>query len=433
MSRRSPIYQPTRRALLGSAAALGGAALLGRPARAGGISPVDRKFIFIFNIGGWDPTRVFSDGFDHTIVDMESSAERASAAGLSYITHPNRPQIDAFFSQYASRIAIIDGMLVPSIAHEACFQLVLTGGASDSASDWPSILGLAEKSRYTAPNLVLGGPSFPGPSREAVVQSGVGGQLADLLSGDYRSWSAESNGEVLSLPSRQVLDRYLRQRASAYLESAPEGRAFEQAAAFQNALSRASGLEADAREIDFSSIHNLGDATGVAVAALSSGISRCVMLCEPVSGERGFDSHTTNDDLQNVLFGDLFTYLQSLIFGLEAQDGEFGGSLLDETCVVVFSEMGRTPWLNTGGGKDHWPYTSVMLIGSGVRGGVNIGGYDADWIGETIDPETGDPDEDGEPITCQGLGATLLAMGGVDWTEHCPDSGPIPALTTDTI
>jgi hypothetical protein len=74
-----------------------------------------------------------------------------------------------------------------------------------------------------------------------------------------------------------------------------------------------------------------------------------------------------------------------------------------------------------------------MLIGSGVRGGVNIGGYDESWTGESIDPETGEPDASGEKITCQGLGATLLAMGGVDWAEHCPDSGPIPALTSDAI
>lgn len=38
--------------------------------------------------------------------------------------------------------------------------------------------------------------------------------------------------------------------------------------------------------------------------------------------------------------------------------------LLDETLVVVLSEMGRTPKLNADGGRDHWTNCySVMLSG----------------------------------------------------------------------
>ena len=439
MTKRSPIYQPSRRGLLRSAAGLGGAGLLGgggllgRPARAASVSAADRKFIFVNNIGGWDPTRVFADGFDNDLVAMEPDAERASYGGISYISHPKRPQVDAFMRRYASRTAFIHGMLVPSIAHEACFLLILTGRTSDTGTDWPSLLGMAARDRYIAPNLVMGGPSFPGSSRPAVVQSGSNGQLADLLSGNYQSWNPDWQGETLSIPARQALDAFLRERANGYLQATPGGGlAGEGAAAFQNAIQQANGLQAQSREIDFAAISDLGDSMGVAIAALANGVSRCVMLCEPVTGERAYDSHTTNDQFQQALFSDLFTYLQSLIFGLEAQPGENAPTLLDETCVVVFSEMGRTPWLNAASGKDHWPYTSMMLVGSGVNGGQSFGGYDDGWSGMPIDTVSGELDEAGETITCQGLGATLLAMGGVDWTEHCPDNGPIQALTTDT-
>jgi hypothetical protein len=55
--------------------------------------------------------------------------------------------------------------------------------------------------------------------------------------------------------------------------------------------------------------------------------------------------------------------------------GERG--LLDETLVVVLSEFGRTPKINTGAGRDHWPGCfSITLAGAGIRGGLVHGASD---------------------------------------------------------
>ena len=52
--------------------------------------------------------------------------------------------------------------------------------------------------------------------------------------------------------------------------------------------------------------------------------------------------------------------------------------LLDETLVVVLSEMGRTPKINANAGRDHWTFCfSVMLAGAGIRGGTIHGASDA--------------------------------------------------------
>jgi uncharacterized protein (DUF1501 family) len=51
--------------------------------------------------------------------------------------------------------------------------------------------------------------------------------------------------------------------------------------------------------------------------------------------------------------------------------------LLDETLVVVMGEFGRTPHMNSSGGRDHWPGVwSILLAGGGVRGGQVIGASD---------------------------------------------------------
>jgi uncharacterized protein (DUF1501 family) len=76
--------------------------------------------------------------------------------------------------------------------------------------------------------------------------------------------------------------------------------------------------------------------------------------------------------------------------------------------------MGRHPMVNLHGGKDHWTYTSCMLFGAGVRGGVVVGGYDSAAIGVRVDLETGAEDAAGVSLQPSNIGATLFALGGLD-------------------
>ncbi len=78
--------------------------------------------------------------------------------------------------------------------------------------------------------------------------------------------------------------------------------------------------------------------------------------------------------------------------------------LLDETLIVVMGEFGRTPKLNTRGGRDHWPQVfSVMLAGGGVKAGQVLGASD----------RTGETPAD-RPVTPSDLAATIFSLLGVD-------------------
>ena len=91
--------------------------------------------------------------------------------------------------------------------------------------------------------------------------------------------------------------------------------------------------------------------------------------------------------------------------------------LLDETLVVAMGEFGRTPKLNTGGGRDHWPRVfSVVFAGGGVRGGQVIGS--SDRIGES-------PSE--RPVTPADLANTIYSLLGIDPNSELvtPDGRPI--------
>jgi len=52
-------------------------------------------------------------------------------------------------------------------------------------------------------------------------------------------------------------------------------------------------------------------------------------------------------------------------------------NLLDDTLVVNTGEFGRTPRMNKGAGRDHWPNVySTVLAGGGIRGGQVYGASD---------------------------------------------------------
>lgn len=52
--------------------------------------------------------------------------------------------------------------------------------------------------------------------------------------------------------------------------------------------------------------------------------------------------------------------------------------LLDSTLVLITSEFGRTPRVNAGGGRDHWPRVfSIVMAGGGVKRGYIHGASDS--------------------------------------------------------
>lgn len=156
---------------------------------------------------------------------------------------------------------------------------------------------------------------------------------------------------------------------------------------------------------------HLGYVLGSSVAASGGGIlpsldlalkllksdmtSSISVLVNPPGNGIHFDTH--ND------FSSHYPYLRAtmeqvgrFLAELKLTPASSGGTLLDETLVLVMSEFGRT-W-NTTGGTDHWPATSVIMAGAGAQGGgwlhTNrmIGGYDVGtastpggFMGEPVD------------------------------------------------
>jgi hypothetical protein len=90
-------------------------------------------------------------------------------------------------------------------------------------------------------------------------------------------------------------------------------------------------------------------------------------------GFGGWDTHGGNfTALRNRLLPMLDRVLSALIRDLGSR------GLLDETIVVCAGEFGRTPRVNGGAGRDHWPQSmAALLAGGGFPGGSVYGATDA--------------------------------------------------------
>jgi len=91
--------------------------------------------------------------------------------------------------------------------------------------------------------------------------------------------------------------------------------------------------------------------------------ARCVTL-----SYGRWDSHGKNFDLVRDHGAKLDQCLSALIEDLEVR------GMLDDVTVIAWGEFGRTPKVNNGGGRDHWPQVScALLAGGGMKTGQVIG------------------------------------------------------------
>lgn len=388
---------------------LGAALAAPRVARAAS----DGLLLLYFVPGGWDPTYCFDPHFESSAVDRDLGSAPGSAGGIAFADAPSRPSVADFFARYGDRTVVINGLAVGSISHSQCTRLVLTGARRADAPDLPARVAAGAAASYALPHLVVSGPRFPG------TLGAVSTPLNPLLTGTLR-------GE---LPRGATLDPDREARIRAYLAEEAAGLPDHPlATAYREGLDRMTALEAasDAVHVmEFATDRELLDA---GVAALAEGLARCVTVGGSLPFMSQWDSHTNNHFYQDRNYEHLFGELGELLGRLAAlPDPSGAGSLADVTTVLVLSEMGRTPVMNAGGGKDHWPYTSCMLVGPGVAGGRVLGSTNQALVGQPIDLGSGAASAAGQVLTPAALSAGILQHLGVDPAAHFPDSAPFTA------
>ena len=343
--------------------------------------------------------------------------------------------------------AIIRSMTSPLGEHNFGTHYLLTGYKPTPALNYPAIGSvvshLGQNSghipRHVAiPNLRVGGGRFlaPGYLPPSVAPFEVGG---DPAKSDFRVRDLE--------PFAGIVDERIHRR-KAYLNSlnriqdaaeanrqrVPDGNPARRRAADSLAAIDDPAFEQAYRLMTSSAAKHAFDLSQETPSTRkrygTKSIGQCCLLARRLVeagvpfvtvNNRGWDTH--NDMVTRLKDG--YTGAQVPVGLIPSLDMAYSSlltdlhdrGLLDDTLVVVMGEFGRTPKLNTLGGRDHWPRVfSVMLAGGGVPGGQVIGASD----------DMGESPRD-RPVTPADLAATIYQLLGIDPTStlQTPSGRPV--------
>jgi hypothetical protein len=124
----------------------------------------------------------------------------------------------------------------------------------------------------------------------------------------------------------------------------------------------------------------------------------------------GWDNHENISSSLRLRMPKVDQALAALISDLDQR------SMLDRTMVVLSTEFGRTPRINSNRGRDHWPRAfSVIAAGGGLKRGHFYGNTDANGSA----PESGS-------ISPADLAATMFTQLGIDPSRRLMSPGDRP-------
>jgi hypothetical protein len=290
-----------------------------------------------------------------------------------------------------------------------------TGYVPNPNVDYPSYGAviaheLADQSKYM--NLEI--PPF--------VSIGGGSQGPGFLGMSYAPFVVDSNGDVRNLDVSMDRGRLAdRMTMLAKLEKSFAGAserelirgeaAYDHGKVLQSTVNLMTSKQMEAFKVTkepkaIQELYGISTGGGGGMAARNTGFAKgCLMARRLIEtgvpfievDMGGWDMH---DNLQTRLkdaLGVLDSAMSGLIVDLEQR------GMLQDTTIVWMGDFGRTPRLNTRGGRDHWARTwSTVVAGGPFQHGIAVGKTNAD--GTQVESD---------PYTSQDLMASVLKSMGI--------------------
>lgn len=368
-----------------------------------------RRLLIVFATGGWD-TAYALDPKEPPLVDVPAGAVQRFA-GLDVFTDPTRPAVTAFFERHAAHTAIVRGIATDGVFHNECQRRIITGKRDDAQPDLGAMVAHDLGNDLPVPYLVLGDVAFTDPYTVSCARLGATNQIVELLGDPAADPLASTEDALLHRYAQASADRarasrgatgYNRRRVDDFAAALTRGDRLRQ---LRGQLGARGETQSFPAQLD------------LAVTALRDDLSHAVMTTTRV----GWDTHSDNQ-LQTDNHEATFGPLAALVDQLATLPGRAAGSkMIDDTVVVVLSELSRTPLLSGDAphqGKGHWPITAALVIGGGVQGGQVFGATTPGAGGMPIDLATGQPSATGIQPMYSHFIAGVLALCGADPGPH---------------
>ena len=376
-----------------------------------------RFFVSVNADGGWDPTG---------LIDPKGSAARADGRGpvnhfaasaiktagnLRYAAYPdgvmppdvaNTGHLDTFFQKHYQRLLVINGIDTQTNGHDSGRRYVWSGRLEEG---YPSVAALAAAPFAEQPMAYIsnGGYDFTA-SVVASVRTSSAATFTSIAfpNSQYAETASRRNEGYMSSDAYSMVQSAREARLTRLREEETLPRRIAQMRTLQQARSGDVTVGAVLDKLPATLSSGLKGQAEVAVAAFASGLAVSANL-----NLGGFDTHGNHDQSQT----------QSLTRLLEGVDHLWSEitrhGLQDKVTVMVGSDFGRTPFYNTGAGKDHWNVTSIMAMGAGITGNRVIGETDANFLVRKVNPGTLQPDSGGLIVTPKHIHRSLRDFLGV--------------------
>ncbi len=360
----------------------------------------DRNYIFVYFSGGWDillsldprdPDVFTNDKLGSTQIQPGYSLldDPPNGGKILYAQPSKGPKI-AFgpyigdLAKHVDKLAIVRGMSMDTLTHEVGRRRFLTGkppsgllARGSSAATWlaawlgqsatiPQLAVRVESYNKELPNFASALKVNSVPDLVRALKQGASPQdpkVDALIDAALTSFASCPDAKASATWSKAEASRQkARQMVLGGYDALFDFQAKTEAMA---ALRTHYGIAATG-----AAALTTPEAQGaLAVTALASGLARVCSIQVPVL-DAHFDTWASDHgpDQQRG-----FNLIARILEDLESRPHADGGTMLDRTVVVGFSEFSRTPMLNARGGRDHALTNACVLAGAGIRGGQVVG------------------------------------------------------------
>ncbi len=340
-------------------------------ARAAATDEPGPLFVMVQATGGWDPT---------LLCDPKPELNRSygeedilTAGNIAYVPVG---AASAFFERHHGRMVVINGIDVQTNGHDAGRRHMASGRLGEGHPTAAAVVA-----GHGGPHLPMALLTFGGYERTsglvAPTRNLTASRLAELAHPD-RIDPANPQSPTYHDPAAAAAILAARDKRAARRHAAARLPRYVHATSTMIAA-RTGSTELQRLEEFLPAPHANAAFRRVQliVAAYRAGI------CVAANLEKGgFDTHGDHDARHRQRMSELVDLLAFVWDEAERQE------VADRLIVVVSSDFGRTPRYNDDGGKDHWPTSSMIVMGAGLVGNRVVGATDAGHEPIPLDPVT---------------------------------------------
>lgn len=365
-----------------------------------------RCYVILQASGGWDPTLICDpkggDVEAGTGINPEFSPDDIGTAGnINYAPVANN---QAFFNRFASELLVINGIDTQTNGHDTGRRNTAAGDLKDGFPAFAALAAAAMNEGQPMAFITNGGydetAGTVGATRfgdlnaiEALIYPNRTNPGDDASSQYFTdaTWSTIHEARQARLARQRDGQRLPRIRNSQDL-------------LYTSRLNQG-GLKDLLTYLPDDLGNGLARQANIGLAAYKAGLTTSINM-----SLGGFDSHSNHFAQHEPRVTELLDGATAVMDRAEAL------GIRDEVVLVICSEFGRTPVINSGNGKDHWAVGSMMMMGPGIVGNRVVGATDDGQNYRKVDPVTLQPSATGIVLQNSHIHAVLRDHAGI--TDH---------------